>query len=122
MRHYFAHLPWSRQILWCYLLWYLLTVTRHFDGNVSLWLNALGISAIIGSGLLLSIRQPGVTPPFWVRARLYLMPFCVSSFSALIKDRGFVLIFAPDTGEVTLNVGVCVAFVLAVRLLRRFTP
>lgn len=116
MLHYFAHLSWPRRILWCYLLWYLLTVIRHFDASASLWLNALGLSAIIGTGLLLSVRQPGQMPPLAVRARLYIMPFCVASFSALIKDRGFVLIFAPDMREILLNSAVCLGFLAATQL------
>ena len=31
--------------------------------------------------------------------RLFLMPFCVSSFSQLIKGKGFVLVFPPDLHE-----------------------
>ena len=67
----------------------------------AIWLNALGISAIIGIALYLSVREPGKPPPDrWTTLRLFLMPFCVSSFSQLIKGKGFVLVFPPDLHEI----------------------
>ncbi len=48
------------------------------------------------------------------------MPFCVSSFSQLIKGRGFVLIFPPAPRELAVSLGACAAFVVAVWLLQRF--
>ena len=87
-------------MLWCFLLWYLATVIHHFDATPAIWLNALGISALIGVALYLSVREPGKPPPDrWTTFRLFLMPFCVSSFSQLIKGNGFVLVFPPDAYE-----------------------
>ena len=89
-------LPAGKIALWCFLIWYLATVIHHFDPTPAIWLNALGISAIIGVALYLSVDEPGKPPPDrWTTLRLFLMPFCVSSFSQLIKGRGFVLIFPP---------------------------
>ena len=38
------------------------------------------------------------------------MPFCVSSFAALVKDRGFILVFSPQPMEIAAAVGLCLAF------------
>jgi len=120
---YFSQLSAGRIVLWCFLIWYVATVTRHFDPTPSIWLNALGISGIIGVALYLSVREPGKPPPDrWTTLRLFLMPFCVSSFSQLIKGRGFVLIFPPDVSEIATALALCAAFVavgLALRTARR---
>jgi hypothetical protein len=118
---YFALLPPGKIVLWCFLIWYVSSVVHHFDPTPSIWLNALGISAIIGVALYLSVRDTGKPPPDrWTTLRLFLMPFCVSSFSQLIKGRGFVLIFPPDWRELAVSVGACAAFAVAVLVLRRF--
>jgi len=117
---YFATLPTGKVTLWCFLIWYLSTVIHHFDGTPAIWLNALGISAIIGVALYLSVREPGKPPPDgWTTLRLFLMPFCVSSFSQLIKGKGFVLVFPPDLGELTVSAAACAAFVLVALILKR---
>jgi len=117
---YFATLSAGKVVLWCFLVWYLSTVIQHFDPTPGIWLNALGISAIIGVALYLSVREPGKPPPDrWTTLRLFLMPFCVSSFSQLIKGKGFVLVFPPDLGEIGVSVAACAAFVIVVWLLRQ---
>jgi hypothetical protein len=118
---YFAQLPAGKIVLWCFLIWYASTVIHHFDPTPAIWLNALGISAIIGVALYLSVRETGRPPPdHWTTLRLFLMPFCVSSFSQLIKGQGFVLIFPPAPRELAMSLGACAAFVVAVWLLQRF--
>ncbi len=104
--------------MWCYLIWYLVMVAFHFDPAPRIWLTSLGISAVIGIGLILSVSGNG-RPDLWTTARLFLMPFCVSSFSALIKDRGFVLIFSPVWSEDLFALGACGAFVLVCYGVRR---
>ena len=117
---YFANLSPGKIVLWCFLLWYLATIIHHFDATPSIWLNALGISAIIGVALYLSVREPGKAPPdHWTVLRLFLMPFCVSSFSQLIKGRGFVLVFPPDLHENAIALAACAAFVIAVLAFKR---
>ena len=117
---YLANLTASKIALWCFLIWYLATVIHHFDPTPSIWLNALGISAIIGVALYLSVREPGKPPPDrWTVLRLFLMPFCVSSFSSLIKGRGFVLVFPPDVHELAVSAAACALFVIAVLALGR---
>jgi hypothetical protein len=117
---YLAQLPPGKTALWCFLVWYVVTVTRHFDPAPAIWLNALGISAIIGVALYLSVREPGRAPPDgWTTLRLFIMPFCVSSFSQLIKGRGFVLVFPPDFREFAVSSGACAAFVVVVLAFKR---
>lgn len=117
---YLARLSAGKTALWCFLLWYLATVIHHFDPAPFIWLNALGISAIIGVALYLSVRDPGKPPPDrWTVMRLFLMPFCVSSFSSLIKGRGFVLVFPPDLHELAASIAVCALFVILVFVARR---
>ena len=118
---YLAGLSGGKIALWCFFIWYLATVVRHFDGTPSIWLNALGISAIIGVALYLSVREPGKpAPDRWTVVRLFMMPFCVSSFSALIKGRGFVLVFPPDLHENAVTLATCATFVLVVLGVKRF--
>ena len=117
---YFAQLPAGKIALWCFLIWYASTVIHHFDPTPAIWLNALGISAIIGVALYLSVNNPASPPDRWTTLRLFIMPFCVSSFSQLIKGRGFVLVFPPDLRELAVSLGACAAFVVAVWLLQRF--
>jgi len=120
---YLARLSPGKVVLWCFLIWYATTVVQHFDPAPSIWLNSLGISAIIGVALYLSVREPGKPPPDrWTLVRLFLMPFCVSSFSQLIKGRGFVLVFPPDMGEITVSLAACATFVTIVLLIKRIDP
>lgn len=117
---YLRQLPTAKQVLWCYLIWYGVMAAFHFDPALRIWLTSLGISAVIGIGLILSVSNGVKTQrDFWTTARLFLMPFCVSSFSALIKDRGFVLIASPVWRENAIALGACVAFVLLCAVLRR---
>lgn len=117
---YFKKLPPGKIVLWCFLLWYIATVIHHFDPSPAIWLNAFGISAIIGIALYLSVREPGKPPPDrWTTLRLFLMPFCVSSFSQLIKGKGFVLVFPPDVHEIAVSLAACALFVIVVLVVKR---
>ena len=117
---YLSNLSPGKIVLWCFLLWYIATVIHHFDATPSIWLNALGISGIIGIALYLSVREPGKPPPDrWTTLRLFLMPFCVSSFSQLIKGKGFVLIFPLDLHEIAISLAACAVFVIAVFAAKR---
>lgn len=114
-------MTWPQKILWCYLIWWLLTLGRHFDPSPRLWLSSLGLSAIIGTALYLSTvhgSKAKIALGRWQIIRLYLMPFCVSSFAALIKDRGFVLVFEPRLETNLASLAVCAAFMAFARVLR----
>lgn len=112
---YLAGLSRGKTVLWCYLIWYLVTVVLRFDPAPAIWLNAAGLSAVIGAALLLSVGGPREP---WQTARLFMMPFGVSSFSSLIKGHGYLLIFPPDPRELALGLGACAVFVAGVAVLR----
>ncbi len=119
MISYFSEITAGRAVLWCYLLWYLVTVFFHFDPSPRLWLNSVGISAVIGVALMLSVsRSSGAPVDRWQTFRLFLMPFCVSSFSSLIKDAGYLFIIPPRPEEWLVAVGACVVFGLFLALLK----
>ena len=117
---YLSNLTTGKIVLWCFLIWYLATVIHYFDATPGIWLNAIGISAIIGIALYLSVLEPGKSPPDrWTVMRLFLMPFCVSSFSQLIKGKGFVLVFPPSLHDNAVALAACAVFVGVVWMLRR---
>jgi hypothetical protein len=119
---YFASLTPGKMVLWCYLLWYLANVSVLFDPSPSIWLNSAGISLVIGFALLLSVSSPAAARASdadgWRTFRLFLMPFCVSSFATLIKGRGYFLIFPSNLRVLGLSLCVCAAFVITCALLR----
>ena len=119
---YLANLSTGRLILWCYFVWYLVVLVRYFDSSPRLWLTSLGLSGIIGFALYLSTVSGvanKVTLEFWQLFRLFLMPFCVSSFAALVKGKGFILIFSPNPGEIATAIGLCLLLWTVVTLLKR---
>jgi hypothetical protein len=117
---YLRQLDTPRIVLWCYAIWYAVVFFHYFDPSPTLWLTSVGLSGIIGCALLLSTRAAigDARMRRWGIFRLFLMPFCVSSFSALVKGRGFILIFAPSLNENLLALALCAAFVGLVWLLR----
>lgn len=47
------------------------------------------------------------------------MPFCVSSFAALVKDKGYILVFPPSGTLNVVGLGLIGLFVLVVAVLKR---
>jgi len=120
--HYLSSLSKGRLILWCYFIWYLVVLFRYFDPSPRLWLTSLGLSLIIGFALYISTTAAGETKvklERWQIIRLFMMPLCVSSFSALVKGRGFFLIFSPNLDEILIAVGLCALLCGTVALLKR---
>ena len=118
---YLYEIKLDKAILWCYLIWYVIVVCFHFDPSVKIWINSIGISAVIGTGLMLSVSSSKGERDHWQAFRLYLMPFCVSSFSALIKDQGFIVFISPNIKETIVSVSGCVLFIsvmLAVKIFK----
>jgi hypothetical protein len=119
--NYLRNLNTGRLILWCYCIWYLVVLIRYFDGTPTIWLTSLGLSGIIGTALYISTADTGakkVQLEKWQIIRLYLMPFCVSSFAALVKNKGFILIFSPKASENMAAVILCALLVGTVKLLQ----
>ena len=117
---YLYEIKLDKAILWCYLIWYVTVVCFHFDPSVKIWINSIGISAVIGTGLMLSVSSSKGERDRWQAFRLYLMPFCVSSFSALIKDRGFILFISPNIKETIVSVSCCVLFISVILAVKKF--
>ncbi len=118
---YLGTLTNGRIILWCYAIWWVVNVVNHFDARPRLWITSVGLSAIIGFALLISTRSSskGTTQlDRWQIFRLFLMPFCVSSFAALVKDAGYLLIFPPTLKENLVGAALVGAFVLLVFVLK----
>jgi hypothetical protein len=125
MLRYLANISRGRLVLWCYFIWYAVVLVRYFDPSPRLWLTSLGLSVIIGYALFTNTTSAGrreVRLDRWQVFRFYLTPFCVSSFAALVKGRGFVLIFSPRPGEVLAAVGLCAALCGAVVAARSLQP
>jgi len=111
-------------VLWCYAIWYVVNVVLRFDPNdpkPRLWLTSIGLSGIIGLALLLSTRasSTGTTKlDGWQTFRLFLMPFCVSSFAALVKGADYILVFPPSLRENFIGGGFIALFLTAIAILR----
>src|SRR5579863_674230 len=118
---YLSELAPGKIALWCYFIWYLVTVVAHFDPSPRLWLSSLGISGIVGLALLLSVQNETSASNRWQTFRLFLMPFCVSSFSALIKgqNQNYIFIFPSRPAELYYSVEICAAFILLVLTLKQ---
>jgi hypothetical protein len=119
---YLRQLSAGRAVLWCYLIWYLVMAAAYFDPSPLLWLTSAGIGLIIGCALILSVAGGTARLDRWQTFRLFCIPFCVSSFSALVKGHGFILIFSPRPAETGLALALCAAFLGVVGLARRFAP
>ena len=107
---YLAGLSAGRFVLWCYFIWWAVVLVRYFDPSPRIWLTSLGLSLIIGFALFVNTTASGnsrlrLEP--WPTFRLFVTPFCVSSFAALVKGQGFILIFSPKWRENALAVGLC---------------
>jgi len=121
MLRYLSELSLPRYVLWCYLIWWFGVAIPYFEPNWSLWTTSLGMSAIIGTGLYLSTAYAGAVRTNlsrWTVVRLYTMPFCVSSFAALIKDHGFFLVFHPDWAHNLWPFGACIVLGVLARAAR----
>lgn len=118
MIRYFQFLSRGKTILWCYLIWYLVTVSYRFDPTPAIWLNSIGISAVIGFALMLSVGGSAQKTDRWQIFRLFMMPFGVSSFSSLIKGHGYILIFPSQAHELFCSLAACALFLLFVSVLK----
>ncbi len=122
---YLDEIKLDKATLWCYLIWYVVVVYFYFDPSLRLWIDSIGISIVIGTGLLLSVSSSKIGKrDDWQTFRLYLMPFCVSSFSALIKGQGFIVFISPKMQETLVAVSCCVLFLsvtLVVKLINNKT-
>lgn len=121
---YLAGLTAGRYVLWCYLIWWGVVLVRYFDPNPRIWMTSLGLSLIIGIALTInSMSGSGSPKPQpWPTFRFFLTPFCVSSFAALVKDRGFLLVFSPRWEEMAAAAGACAGLGGVVLLAKKSVP
>ena len=121
--NYLGNLRTGKIALWCYLIWYLTMASFYFDPRISLWINSVGLSAVIGTALILCVIPEGGIAAMekWAVARLFMMPLCVSSFAALIKDQEFFVVFSPSLRENLIALGACALFVSVTFVCRPFT-
>jgi len=121
---YLSKLSNGMKILWCYLIWYIYFVSKYFVLDLDLWQRSLGIALLVG--FVLNINSFGSFEGI-VRAenkyqvfRFFAIPFCVSSFPVIIKDKGFILVLSPLIEENMLALGMCMTFLLFTRISRQF--
>ncbi|HEX4794832.1 MAG TPA: hypothetical protein VH370_13620 [Humisphaera sp.] len=122
LRLYLANLSAGRLILWCYFIWYLLVLVRYFDPRWRIWATSFGLSLIIGAALLINTTLSGkvrLKLEHWPTFRLFVTPFCVSSFAALVKEQHFILIFSPNRHESFAGAGLIAAFCAIVWIAKR---
>lgn len=115
---YFGKLRAPKLVLWCYLAWYFTITAFYFDPSPVIWLTAMGMSGLIGIALIFATKVPRQPMDCWTKFRLFLFPFCVSSYSALIKGKGFFLIFPTETRPLLGGVVACAVVVIFQRLCR----
>ena len=118
MIRYIKQLEPTKTILWCYLIWYFAIVSQYFDPAPNLWLSSVGIAILIGFALNLAAAQKNQRLDRWVIIRLYVFPFCVSSYSALIKGKGFFLLFPTDSKPLLIGFFSCLSFLCFVYLVK----
>lgn len=106
-------------ILWCYLIWYFSIIFIYFDPSIRLWASSLVISLIIGFALILSTSQQGVKQDKWITFRLFLFPFCVSSYSATIKGQDFILLFPNNSSHFLLGIVNCLVFLILIASIKK---
>lgn len=117
---YFKNIESQKIILWCYLIWYFTIITIYFEPSLKLWASSFGISFIIGFALILSTSQQGTKQDIWIKIRLFLFPFCVSSYSATIKDYDFILLFPSNLFHLLISVVNCLLFLFPIWCIKRF--
>ena len=116
MLNYFAMLSASKLVLWCYLIWYMCILVLYFNPSPELWLNSLGLAIMVGYALFLSTGPSTwerMRQHFWESLRLFVCPFLVSSYTSLVKGKGFILLFSPLLSDNFLAAGICLLFLLA---------
>ena len=119
---YLAQLPVGHRILWSYVIWWAVMVHYYFRADVHLWLMSLGLGVIVGFALMLSTGPVSVErfrTRFWESIRLFICPLMVSSFSALVVGKDFILVFSPHRMENIIALGGIAVFLLLVFLSKR---
>ena len=104
---------WKSLTLTFYFIWYVYIVVIHFDSTFEIWSNALVIALVVGVALNANAGHSDHRDNWAKTARFFVIPFCVSSYAALIKDAGFFFIFPTDVMEVITGLAICSVAVVA---------
>lgn len=90
---------WPRHALNAAFIWYLAMMAFHGGAlSATALFQALGLSALVGT-LLMGNALGGAPLRRRQVARFYLIPFCVSSFTAATAPAGFIVVFSPSLIE-----------------------
>ena len=122
MINYLKKLSIDQTLLWCYLIWYLAIIVIYFDSDLNIWLSAIGIAVIVGFALLLSTSCWPIhikSLDRWKTFRLFFIPFCVSSYSSTISQKGFILLFPPDLKTNSIAIIAILSFLILVTILQK---
>ena len=95
-------------------------VNYYFRPEPRIWVMSLGIGVIVGFALMLStgpVTLERFRLRFWESLRLFICPFLVSSFSALVAGNSFILVFSPRWEENAIAVASIAMFLLLARLM-----
>jgi len=118
---YIASLPTSRLVLWSYVIWWVVMVSYHFSLNPRMWATSLGIGIVVGFALMLStgpVSLDRLRNRFWESIRLFVCPYMVSSFAALVAGNDFVLVFSPILQENATAAASILAFLMLAQILK----
>lgn len=122
---YLTRLDARRALLWSGFIWYAVLMGRHASLVPGAWVNAAGIALVVGLMLTANAIPAGGTwrqLDRWSLRRFFLIPFCVSSFSVVMRDTGLVVIFPRNLADnliASAAVGVFLLAVAAARWRRR---
>jgi len=113
MLRYLAGLDTRRLVLWCAFLWYVVIAARHGDLPAQRWMSAAAIALIVGS--ILTVNAIPATGRMrslerWTVFRFFVIPFCVSSLSAIAARNDFALIFPQELWDNVVAVGAGAGF------------
>jgi len=120
---YLARLDNRRLLLWSAFFWYVAIMARHASASPALWLNSAGIAAVISVILAANAIPAGRNwrdLGIWPLARFFLIPFCVSSFSAVMNKAGLVLIFPRNLADNLVATGTVAGFLVLCAAARRW--
>ena len=101
-------------LLLSFFIWYLFIVIS-FSSNYLVWVNAIVMAFFVGNILCLNAYMATKKEKYfeflsenrWIVVRLFLIPFCVSSYSGVAFSHGFIAAFPVNeytTGLIGLGI------------------
>lgn len=98
-------------------------VSYYFRGEPPIWLTSLGLGFIVGFALMLCtgpVSMERFRTRFWESMRLFICPFMVASFSALVAGNQFVLVFSSIWQENLVAIAAIAFFLVLVLVIESF--